>query len=97
MVLGEMQLGQPLLGRGTVISVRQTSFSYGDEGDPFRMCVLTVEVQTGDAPAYVATCHQAVKASVLSQLLLGGGSVGVLIDPGNRRHIELQFNPQEGY
>ena len=84
-----MQFGQPLMGSGTVVSVRRTSLSYGDQADPFLMCVLTVEVATDGGPAYTATCRQAVRASLLAQLLLGGGSVGVLIDPDDRGHVEL--------
>ena len=91
-----MQLGQPLVGRGTIVSVRQTPFSFGDEADPLRVCVLTIDVTVGEGPGYTATCRQAVKASLLPELLLGGGSVAVLIDPGDRAHVELLLDGDLG-
>ena len=70
-----------LLGRGIIVSVQQTSVSTGADFDPAHVCVFTVEVALDSEPRYTATCRQAVRATVLPQLMMPGATVAVRVDP----------------
>jgi hypothetical protein len=80
-----------LLGRGIIVSIQQTSVSTGVDFDPSHVCVFTVEVALDDVPRYTATCRQAVKATVLPQLMLPGATVAVRVDPNDRSRIALSL------
>jgi hypothetical protein len=80
-----------LLGRGIIVSVEQTSVSTGADFDPAHVCVFTVEVALDNTPRYTATCRQAVKATVLPQLMTPGATVAVRADPEDHSHIALSL------
>jgi hypothetical protein len=80
-----------LLGRGIIVSVEQTSVSTGADFDPAHVCVFTVEVALDNTPRYTATCRQAVKATVLPQLMTPGATVAVRVDPADQNHIALSL------
>lgn len=80
-----------LLGRGIIVSVQQTGVSSGADFDPAHVCVFTVEVALDHTPQYNATCRQAVKATVLPQLMLPGATVAVRIDPNDHSHVALSL------
>ena len=61
-----------LLGRGIIVSIQQTSVSTGADFDPAHVCVFTVEVALDNVPRYTATCRQAVRATILPQLMMPG-------------------------
>lgn len=78
-----------LLGRGIIVSVQQTSVSTGADFDPSHVCVFTVEVALDNLPRYNATCRQAVRATVLPQLMLPGATVAVRVDPEDHSRVAL--------
>lgn len=80
-----------LLGRGIIVSVQQTGVSRGADFDPAHVCVFTVEVALDRTPRYNATCRQAVRATVLPQLMLPGATVAVRVDPNDHHHIALSL------
>jgi hypothetical protein len=80
-----------LLGRGIIVSVQQTSVSTGVDFDPAHVCVFTVEVALDNTPRYTATCRQAVKATVLPQLMTPGATVAVRVDQADHSHIALSL------
>jgi len=80
-----------LLGRGIIVSIQQTSVSTGVDFDPSHVCVFTVEVALDDVPRYTATCRQAVRATVLPQLMMPGATVAVRVDPNDRTRIALSL------
>ena len=80
-----------LLGRGIIVSIQQTSVSTGVDFDPAHVCVFTVEVALDDVPRYTATCRQAVRATILPQLMLPGATVAVRVDPDDRMRIALSL------
>ena len=80
-----------LLGRGIITDVKQTSVSTGADFDPAHVCVFTVEVTLDNVPRYMATCRQAIPATVLPQLLGGGATVAVRVDPDDHSHIALSL------
>lgn len=80
-----------LLGRGIIVSIQQTSVSTGADFDPSHVCVFTVEVALDDVPRYTATCRQAVKATVLPQLMMPGATVAVRVDPNDNSRIALSL------
>jgi hypothetical protein len=80
-----------LLGRGIIVSIQQTSVSTGVDFDPAHVCVFTVEVALDDVPRYTATCRQAVKATLLPQLMLPGATVAVRVDPDDHSRIALSL------
>jgi hypothetical protein len=82
------------LGRGIIVSVQQTSVSTGADFNPSHVCVFTVEVALDDVPRYTATCRQAVKATILPQLLLPGATVAVRVDPKDQSRIALSLGEQ---
>jgi hypothetical protein len=84
-------LERGLLGRGIIVSVQQTSVSTGADFDPAHVCVFTVEVALDKTPRYNATCRQAVRATVLPQLMLAGATVAVRVDPDDHSHIALSL------
>jgi hypothetical protein len=80
-----------LLGRGIIVSIQQTSVSTGVDFDPSHVCVFTVEVALDDVPRYTATCRQAVRATILPQLMMPGATVAVRVDPNDRTRIALSL------
>ena len=80
-----------LLGRGIIVSIQQTSVSTGVDFDPSHVCVFTVEVALDNMPRYTATCRQAVKATVLPQLMMPGATVAVRVDPDDRSRVALSL------
>ncbi len=87
-------LEQGLLGRGIIVSIQQTSVSTGADFNPAHVCVFTVEVTLDNVPRYTATCRQAVKATVLPQLMLPGATVAVRVDPNDHDRIALSLGEQ---
>ena len=87
-----LQNGQ--LGRGIIVSIQQTSVSTGADFDPSHVCVFTVEVALDDLPRYTATCRQAVRATVLPQLMMPGATVAVRVDPNDRSRIALSLGDE---
>jgi hypothetical protein len=87
-------LASGLLGRGIIVSVQQTSVSTGADFDPSHVCVFTVEVALDNEARYTATCRQAVRATILPQLMLPGATVAVRVDPGDRARIALSLGEE---
>jgi len=83
-----------LLGRGIVVSIQQTSVSTGVDFDPSHVCVFTVEVALDDVPRYTATCRQAVRATVLPQLMMPGATVAVRVDQNDHGRIALSLGEE---
>jgi hypothetical protein len=83
-----------LLGRGIVVSIQQTSVSTGVDFDPSHVCVFTVEVALNDLPRYTATCRQAVRATVLPQLMMPGATVAVRVDQNDHGRIALSLGEE---
>jgi hypothetical protein len=83
-----------LLGRGIIVSIQQTSVSTGADFDPAHVCVFTLEVALDNVPRYTATCRQAVKATILPQLMLPGTTVAVRVDPGDHSRIALSLGEE---
>jgi hypothetical protein len=82
------------LGRGIIVSVQQTSVSTGADFDPSHVCVFTVEVALDNEPRYTATCRQAVRATILPQLMMPGATVAVRVDPNDHSRIALSLGEQ---
>src|SRR5579871_1426059 len=80
-----------LLGRGIIVSIQQTSVSTGADFNPAHVCVFTVEVALDDVPRYTATCRQAVRATILPQLMMPGATVAVRVDRGDHSRIALSL------
>jgi hypothetical protein len=80
-----------LLGRGIIVSIQQTAVSTGVDFDPSHVCVFTVEVALDNVARYTATCRQAVKATILPQLMMPGATVAVRVDPDDRSRIALSL------
>ena len=83
-----------MLGRGIIISIQQTSVSTGVDFDPAHVCVFTVEVALDNEPRYTATCRQAVRATILPQLMMPGATIAVRVDPGDHSRIALSLGEQ---
>ena len=83
-----------LLGRGIIVSIQQTSVSTGVDFDPSHVCVFTVEVALDNVPRYTATCRQAVRATILPQLMMPGATVAVRVDPNDRSRIALSLGEE---
>lgn len=80
-----------LLGRGIVAGVEQTSVSVGADFNPAHVCIFTVEIQLDNEPRYTAKCRQAILATVLPQLLSGGATVAVRVNPDNHEDFCLSL------
>jgi hypothetical protein len=80
-----------LLGRGLIVSIQQTSVSTGADFDPSHVCVFTVEVSLDGEPRYNATCRQAVRATILPQLMMPNAAVAVRVDPNDHSRIALSL------
>jgi hypothetical protein len=80
-----------LLGRGIIVDIKQTSVSTGADFDPSHVCVFTVEVALDNVPRYTASCRQAVKATVLPQLMMSGATVAVRVDPQEHSRVALSL------
>jgi hypothetical protein len=83
-----------MLGRGIIVSIQQTSVSTGVDFDPAHVCVFTVEVALDNEPRYTATCRQAVRATMLPQLMMPGATVAVRVDPSDHSRIALSLGEQ---
>jgi hypothetical protein len=83
-----------LLGRAIIVSIQQTSVSTGVDFDPSHVCVFTVEVALDNEPRYTATCRQAVRGTLLPQLMLPGTAVAVRVDPNDHSRIALSLAEQ---
>jgi hypothetical protein len=84
-------LQEGLLGRGIITSVAQTGVSTGVDFDPSHVCVFTVEVSLDNTPRYIATCRQSIRATILPQLMSGGATVAVRVDPKDHAKIALDL------
>jgi hypothetical protein len=84
-------LDQGLLGRGIIVSIQQTGVSTGADFDPAHVCVFTVEVALDNVPRYTATCRQAVRATILPQLMMPGATVAVRVDRADQSRIALSL------
>jgi hypothetical protein len=84
-------LSDGLLGRGIIVGVKQTSVSTGVDFDPSHVCAFTVEVALDNEPRYTATCRQAVKATIMPQLMMPGATVAVRVDRGDHSRIALSL------
>jgi hypothetical protein len=87
-------LEKGLLGRGIIVSVQQTGVSTGADFDPAHVCVFTVEVALDNVPRYTATCRQAVRATIMPQLMTQGVTVAVRVDPQDHRRIALSLGEE---
>jgi hypothetical protein len=83
-----------LLGRGIIVSIQQTSVSTGADFDPAHVCVFTLEVALDNQPRYTATCRQAVRATILPQLMMPNATVAVRVDPADHSRIALSLGEQ---
>jgi hypothetical protein len=83
-----------LLGRGIIVSIKQTSVSTGADFDPSHVCVFEVEVSLDDVPRYLATCRQAVRATLLPQLAMPGATVAVRVDANDHTRIALSLGEE---
>ncbi len=84
-------LSDGLLGRGIIVGVKQTSVSTGVDFDPSHVCAFTVEVALDNEPRYTATCRQAVKATIMPQLMTPGATVAVRVDRNDHSRIALSL------
>jgi hypothetical protein len=87
-------LEKGLLGRGIIVSIQQTGVSTGVDFDPSHVCVFTVEVALDNVPRYTATCRQAVRATVLPQLMMPGATVAVRVDSDDHSRIALSLGEE---
>jgi hypothetical protein len=87
-------LERGLLGRGIIVSVQQTGVSTGVDFDPAHVCVFTVEVALDSVPRYTATCRQAVKATILPQLTMGGATVAIRVDANDHSRVALSLGEE---
>jgi hypothetical protein len=83
-----------LLGRGIIVSIQQTSVSTGADFDPSHVCVFTVEVALDNEARFTATCRQAVRATILPQLMMPGATVAVRVDPNDHSRIALSLGEE---
>jgi hypothetical protein len=83
-----------LLGRGIITGVQQTSVSTGADFNPSHVCVFTLEVTLDNVPRYTATCRQAVLATVLPQLMSGGATVAVRVNPDDHSEVALSLGEE---
>jgi hypothetical protein len=87
-------LDNGVLGRGIIVSIKQTSVSTGVDFDPSHVCVFEVEVSLDNEPRYMATCRQAVRATVLPQLAMPNASVAVRVDRRDHSRIALSLGEE---
>jgi hypothetical protein len=87
-------LQEGLLGRGIIVSVQQTAVSTGADFNPSHVCVFTVEVALDNVPRYTTTCRQAVRATILPQLMAPGATVAVRVDPKDQNRIALSLGEE---
>jgi hypothetical protein len=80
-----------LLGRGIISDIKQTNVSTGVDFNPAHVCIFTVEVTLDNVPRYMATCRQAVLATVLPQLMSGEPTVAVRVNPDDHSEIALSL------
>ena len=84
-----------LLGRGTIIDVKQTNVSRGEDAFSSPVCIFTVEVVLDNVPAYNATCRQAVPLAVLPKMVPGQTVCAVRVNPDNHDEIALDLATSE--
>jgi hypothetical protein len=82
------------LGRGIIVSVQQTGVSTGADFDPAHVCVFTLEVALDNTPRYTATCRQAVRATILPQLMMPGATVAVRVDQADHNRVALSLGEE---
>jgi hypothetical protein len=82
------------LGRGVIVSIKETSVSTGVDFDPSHVCVFEVEVSLDEVPRYMATCRQAVRATVLPRLATANATVAVRVDPDDHTRIALSLGEE---
>ena len=87
-------LQEGLLGRGIIVSVQQTAVSTGADFNPSHVCVFTVEVALDNVRRYTTTCRQAVRATILPQLMAPGATVAVRVDPKDQNRIALSLGEE---
>jgi hypothetical protein len=87
-------LDHGLLGRGIIVSIQQTGVSTGADFDPAHVCVFTLEVALDNVPRYTATCRQAVRATILPQLMMPGATVAVRVDPNDHSRLALSLGEE---
>ncbi len=87
-------LQEGLLGRGIIVSIQQTAVSTGADFNPSHVCVFTVEVALDNVPRYTTTCRQAVRATILPQLMAPGATVAVRVDPKDQTRIALSLGEE---
>jgi hypothetical protein len=87
-------LEKGLLGRGIIAGVQQTGVSTGADFDPAHVCVFTLEVALDNVPRYTATCRQAVRATILPQLLNPGVTVAVRVDPDDHSRLAMSLGEE---
>ncbi|HMG28462.1 MAG TPA: hypothetical protein VKH36_16795 [Acidimicrobiia bacterium] len=80
-----------LLGRGTIVDVKQTNVSRGEDAFSSPVCIFTVEVVLNNVPAYNATCRQAVPLTVLPKMVPGQTVCAVRVNPDNHDEIALDL------
>jgi len=87
-------LQEGLLGRGIIVSIQQTAVSTGADFNPSHVCVFTVEVALDNVPRYTTTCRQAVRATILPQLMAPGATAAVRVDPKDQSRIALSLGEE---
>jgi hypothetical protein len=81
-----------LLGRGTIVDIKQTNVSTGgDDAFSKPVCIFTVEVVLDNVPAYNATCRQAIPITVLPRMVPGQTVCAVRVNPDNHDEIALDL------
>jgi hypothetical protein len=80
-----------LLGRGIITDIKQTSVSTGADFDPAHVCTFTLEVALDNVPRYMATCRQAVRATLLPHLMVPGATVAVRVDANDHSRVALSL------
>jgi hypothetical protein len=91
-IAGGAGVNGALPGRGSIVSVQQTTVNTGTDADPSHECVFTVEVALDGAPRYTATCRQSVRAMALVPLMLPGATVAVRVDSTDRSRVALSLS-----
>ncbi len=83
-----------LLGRGIITQITRTSVSTGADFDPAHVCVFTLEVALDNEPRYTASCRQAVRATLLPQLMAAGTVVAVRVDSADHSRVIMSLGEE---
>ena len=81
-----------ILGRGIITNIQQTSVSTGADFDPSHVCVFTMEITLDNVPRYEASCRQAMKATLLPQLMSPGATVAVRVNPNDHSEVAIDLS-----